>query len=59
MQEYHASVDCEEANAFIEGLLEDPMSAGAPLDEIIDGWLKKHVKTCTACQDATVLARMP
>ena len=52
---------CQVAEGFRRDLLEDPMTAGshAPVDEIIEGWMKKHVGHCAQCRDAYLEANTP
>lgn len=43
--------DCPEVSEFKSTLLNDPMSEHAPVDEIIEGWERKHLQNCKRCQD--------
>ena len=56
---YAASGDCTEAQEYLSTLLEDPMSEGAPVDEILSSWLAGHIRHCKACEEATVEASCP
>jgi hypothetical protein len=51
----HAPVDpdCPAVAAFTHALLDDPMTEamGAPVDEIIEGFERKHRADCKRCQD--------
>ena len=53
--------DCEKAMSFVEGLFNDPMTRamGAPMKEIIQGWLGAHLDSCELCKLATTEANMP
>jgi hypothetical protein len=55
MAHYHAPLDpeCPEVAAFMESLFGDPMTAamGAPTDEIVEGYERKHRHTCKRCQE--------
>lgn len=50
---YHAPLDplCVKANKFKHMLYEDPMSDGAPLDEIMEDFERNHRKKCKQCQE--------
>ncbi len=43
--------NCEKANAFLDSLYNDPMSVGAPLDDITEDFERNHRKTCVQCQE--------
>lgn len=51
---YHAPLDpeCPEASAFRDALFNDPMSRGmgAPLDEIMEMFERKHRAKCERCK---------
>lgn len=55
MMEYHAPLDpaCPYYKDFMETLLNDPMTSamGAPVDEIIEDYEKKHRQKCKRCQE--------
>lgn len=55
MAKYHAPLDpeCPEAKRFLTTLFDDPMStvSGAPLDEIVDEFERRHVPKCKRCQE--------
>jgi hypothetical protein len=44
--------DCPEVAAFKQSVLSDPMTSamGAPVDEIFEGFDKRHLATCERCQ---------
>jgi hypothetical protein len=52
---YHAPLDplCIKANKFKHMVDDDPMTKamGAPVDEIMEDFEKKHRKTCKQCQE--------
>lgn len=51
---------CKEYDEFLKTLHEDPMSKECGcLDDVVQGWLEKHRKTCKVCQEAYVLSQMP
>lgn len=54
MYRLHAPLDpeCEEVNAFASALFDDPMTAamGAPTDDIMEGFERKHRVKCARCQ---------
>lgn len=54
-QQWYAPLDpdCEVANKYFSDLMEDPMTEamGAPVDDIMDGFERKHRATCTRCQE--------
>ena len=57
---YVASDACEVANKYVHDLFEDPMTRATGCgDEILEGWLAKHVKTCAECSVASTEANMP
>jgi hypothetical protein len=45
--------DCPEARRFVRALLNDPMTKamGAPVDEIIEGFERRHRRRCKRCQE--------
>lgn len=53
--------DCEEAARYLKALFDDPMTSamGAPTDDIVRGYLTRHIKTCDKCRTATDEANMP
>lgn len=59
--DYHYAAACKQARNYIQAISEDPMSrfTGAPVDDIIEGWMRTHVKACEACKEATFEANMP
>lgn len=52
---YHAPLDpeCPEVAAFTEALFSDPMThaMGAPTDDIMEGFARRHHAGCKRCQD--------
>lgn len=52
---WHAPLDpeCPEYVAFMDSLYGDPMTAamGAPVDDIMEDFERKHRSTCPRCQD--------
>ena len=52
---------CPVASKFISDLENDPMThgMGAPVGEIVDGWMRKHRQTCPQCQEEWMEAQMP
>ncbi len=56
-----AADDCRAAQKFLRMLDADPMgrAMGAPFGEIIEGWLRKHIRTCEKCRKATMEGNMP
>ena len=52
---YHAPVDpdCPAVQSFTTALLDDPMThaMGAPVDEIMDAFERRHRRTCARCQE--------
>jgi hypothetical protein len=55
MAHYHAPVDpdCPVVSAFTTALFDDPMTEamGAPTDDIMEGFERKHRAECKRCQD--------
>ena len=55
MSRWHCPCDpeCPDVRAFMSSLLNDPMTKamGAPTDEIIEGFERKHMKGCQRCQE--------
>jgi hypothetical protein len=51
---YHAPLDpeCPEVEAFMSSLFDDPMTEamGAPTDDIVEGFERRHRVTCKRCQ---------
>ena len=54
MAHWHAPLDpeCLEVDAFMSALFDDPMTnaMGAPVDDITEGFERKHRLTCKRCQ---------
>ncbi len=54
-QRYHMPVDpeCPEVREYVDTLLNDPMThaMGAPVDEILEDFERKHRQHCTRCQE--------
>lgn len=54
MAQWHAPLDpdCPEVREYSDTLFDDPMTAamGAPVDDIMEGFERKHRKTCKRCQ---------
>jgi hypothetical protein len=52
---YHAPIDpeCPEVASFISSLFGDPMThaMGAPTDDIMEGFEKKHRAKCAHCRE--------
>jgi hypothetical protein len=52
---YHAPLDpdCPSVADFMSTLFDDPMTAamGAPTDDIVEGFERKHRRTCPRCQE--------
>lgn len=50
---YHAPLDpnCPKASKFLGDLFDDPMSEGAPIDDIVEGYERKHRMGCKQCQE--------
>ena len=44
--------DCPEASGFLNALFDDPMTEamGAPTDDIVEGFERKHRRTCERCR---------
>ena len=55
MPAYHAPLDpaCPEAARFADALFGDPMTQamGAPTDEIMEGFERKHRSKCPRCRE--------
>jgi hypothetical protein len=51
MTSYYAPLDpdCPVASEFLSALLSDPMSRGAPLDDIVAEFRRKHRFVCERC----------
>lgn len=60
MQYVHSS-ECKEADKYVELVCSDPMTSGmgAPVGDILDGYLKRHIKNCKKCKEATIEANTP
>lgn len=50
---------CQEAWDWVQSLYDDPMSEGAPLDEIVGGYERRHAQKCDVCRERLILAGMP
>jgi len=54
MPRWHAPVDpnCPAVDDFMSGLFDDPMTMamGAPVDDICEGFERKHRVKCARCQ---------
>ncbi len=52
---YHAPLDpeCPQVEAFTSALFDDPMTEamGAPTDDIMEGFERKHRVKCKRCQE--------
>lgn len=50
---WHAPVDpdCPEVSEYTETLMDDPMSAGAPVGEILEDFERKHQANCEHCKE--------
>jgi hypothetical protein len=55
MFRYHAPLDpeCPQVARFMDCLFNDPMTEamGAPTDDIVEGYERKHRRTCKRCQE--------
>ncbi len=55
MAHWHAPLDpdCPAVRQFFESLYDDPMTEamGAPVDDISEGFTKKHRAECERCQE--------
>jgi hypothetical protein len=53
MYRYHAPLDpgCPKVRSYLDALYNDPMSVGAPLDEIVEGFERSHRVKCKRCQE--------
>ena len=55
MPRYYLPLDpaCPDVAAFTASLLDDPMThaMGAPVDDIMDGFTKRHRAICQRCQE--------
>lgn len=55
MNRFHAPVDpdCPEVKEYTDTLLNDPLTdaMGAPVDEILEAFEKKHRQTCIHCRE--------
>jgi hypothetical protein len=55
MARWHAPVDpdCPEVREFSDNLFDDPMTSamGAPVDEIMESFERKHRQKCKRCQE--------
>lgn len=55
MSRYHAPLDpeCPDVAEFEESLFGDPMTSamGAPVDDIMEGFERKHRVKCKRCQE--------
>jgi hypothetical protein len=49
---WHAPLDpeCTAVRKYLDALYNDPMSEGAPLDDIVQGFERSHRRKCTRCQ---------
>lgn len=45
--------DCPEVSEYMRGLFDDPMTEamGAPTDDIMEAFTRRHRKTCKRCQE--------
>ncbi len=51
---------CRQADEEIEAVYLDPMTKySGCADEIIEAWMKTHIKACEKCRKATHEANMP
>jgi hypothetical protein len=50
---YPLDPNCREAQDFIAGLYDDPMTAamGAPVDDILEDFERRHRASCSQCQE--------
>jgi len=50
---WHTPVDpeCPEVDEYTTTLLEDPMSDGAPVDEILAAFERRHMASCERCAE--------
>lgn len=57
---YVPAEDCEVAHDYLNSLLDDPMSALCGcMDEIVEGYMRRHVQKCKRCMDVSVEASTP
>lgn len=47
---YPVDPECPQVVSFRDSLYNDPMSKGAPLDEISEAWERKHRINCVRCK---------
>ena len=52
---------CKKAREYEQQLVEDPMTVayGAPVDEIMEDRMARHIKTCEECRMASFEANTP
>jgi hypothetical protein len=55
MSRWHAPLDpeCPEVESYMSALFDDPMTSamGAPVDDIVEGFERRHRRTCARCQE--------
>jgi len=55
MSRYHAPLDpeCPVVAEYTDALFDDPMTdaMGAPTDDIMEGFARRHRRTCKRCQE--------
>lgn len=57
---YMSDPDCKEADEYSESLFSDPMTQHYGMGgEVFEQWMRKHIKTCKECRQATMEASMP
>jgi hypothetical protein len=51
---------CKQAEEEIEAIYLDPMTKYSGVaDEIVEAWMRTHIKACEKCREATFEANMP
>lgn len=57
---YYRDHECEEASKKLDNLQNDPITIQSSCGgEMSQDWLKKHIKTCKKCEEATMLGNTP
>lgn len=63
MPKYEPTVDpeCPQVKEYVDNLVNDPMTLyyGAPIDDIMSGFARKHVVKCARCREYSNDANMP
>lgn len=50
---------CQEAWDYVQSIYSDPMSAGAPVGEIVEAYEQRHIRRCAVCRERLILEAMP